>query len=288
MLSRFLEYFDAHERRLVLQSIVIGVVVWAVVYLLKFLVHEVGHFVLHQLEIQPLFLLIPMMLLAISLCVYLSLERSYTKLVTDDTALRTRGNATGGNPFAGFTAVLTSRYLFAISVFGFFLATCGTTIYFQQSEIVKAAFDSDETKLRYFADVNFFVSVLTLVFQFFVAGFLMRTIGIGPTLAMLPVAYILGITSLALSPDITVLAVISVTGRAAEYGISNPAREVLYTSVDREDRYKAKSFIDTVVRRGGDTMIGSLYGHLRESLGVGLATMSWLAYNRSISALTVA
>ena len=78
------------------------------------------------------------------------------------------------------------------------------------------------------------------------------------------------------SPTLAVLAVITVTGRSVEYGISNPAREVLFTAVKREDRYKAKSFIDTVVRRGGDTMVGSAYRFLRESAGFAMATMSWI------------
>ncbi|MFK8114133.1 MAG: NTP/NDP exchange transporter [Rubripirellula sp.] len=226
-------------------------------------------------------MLIPFVSLAFGLLVYVSLERSYSRLADDQVKLRS-GKATGGNPFAGFTAVVRSKYLLAICFYGFFLATCGTTIYFQQSEIVKAAFESlpgsqaQEASTEYFANVNFYVSIVTLVMQFFVVGWLMRTVGLGWTLAVLPSAYILGIGALALSPEIAVLAVITVTGRSAEYGIANPAREVLFTAVNREERYKAKSFIDTVVRRGGDTMVGSLYRGLRESAGFAMTTLSWL------------
>ena len=284
-------------------------------------------------------MLIPLGLLVLGLFVYFSLEYSYVRLTDGKEVRRSSGKATGGNPFAGIYAVLRSRYLLWIACFGFFLATCGTTIYFQQAEIVKTAFGApnyetltdsldeptaakvkdvlatDETnfesglaeikaavsgslndldletemrrlrdeqaaidakKTAYFADVNFYVNIVTLVFQFFVVGFLMRNIGLGWTLALLPIAYVFGITSLALMPSISVLAVITVTGRAAEYGISNPAREVLYTSVNREDRYKAKSFIDTVVRRSGDSIVGSVYGLLRGSAGFAMTTMSWL------------
>jgi len=73
-----------------------------------------------------------------------------------------------------------------------------------------------------------------------------------------------------------VLAVITVIGRAVEYGIANPAREVLFTSVNREDRYKAKSFIDTIVRRGGDSAVGSTYRALRETAGLAMTTLSWI------------
>ena len=187
-------------------------------------------------------LLFPAICLALGLVVYASLERSYKKLAAESVELRS-GKATGGNPFAGFSSVFQSRYLMAICLFGLMLATCGTTIYFQQAEIVDAAFTTDEAKTEYFANVNFCVSIVTLVFQFVIVGWLMKHVGLGWTLAMLPLAYILGISALALSPTLAVLAVISVTGRSAEYGICNPAREVLFTAVKREDRYKAKSFI---------------------------------------------
>ena len=178
-------------------------------------------------------------------------------------------------PFSGLTAVYRSRYLLAIGRYGLLLATCGTTIYFQQSEIVKAAFADDESKTAFFANVNLWVQVVAIILQTAVVGRLMKYLGLGLTLAILPLAYVLGIMSLAMAPTIAVLAVISVTGRSAEYAIANPAREVLFTAVDREDRYKAKSFIDTIVRRGGDSIVGSVYRSLRGELGVAMTTLSW-------------
>lgn len=221
-------------------------------------------------------MLIPAGLLVIAYVVYVLLERSLVKM-GHDSASSSTGKATGGNPFAGFTAVFKSRYLLAICCYGVFLAICGTTVYFQQSEIVGAAIETEEKRTAYFASVNFAVSLVTLVFQFGLVGWLMKRVGLGWTLTGLPLAYLVGITSLALAPTIEVLAVISVLGRSAEYGIANPAREVLFTSVSREERYKAKSFIDTVVRRGGDAMIGTIYRTMRDSVGVAMVAMSWLA-----------
>lgn len=226
-------------------------------------------------------LLIPAGLLVVGLLTYVMLERLYRRFAEHDVLLKS-GAPTGGNPFAGFTAVVQSKYLFSICMYGLLLAMCGTTIYFQQSEIVEAAYShlpkaaAQEARTAYFADVNFAVSIVTLCLQFFAVGWLMRVVGLGWTLAVMPMAYIVGISALAISPEISVLAVITVTGRSAEYGIANPAREVLFTAVDREDRYKAKSFIDTVVRRSGDTMVGSLYRGLRESAGFAMATLSWM------------
>ncbi|WP_162273986.1 NTP/NDP exchange transporter [Mariniblastus fucicola] len=250
-------------------------------------------------------LLIPVILLVAALFIYFSMERSFKRAGDSKKKDLGSGNATGGNPFAGFTAVFKSRYLFAICMFGIFLATCGTAVYFQQAEIVKAAFEdiefdastianadslsaesleAEKSKLQqevakaartqYFANVNFAVSIVTLIFQFFLVGWLMKKVGLGMTLSALPLAYVVGISALAFSPTIGVLAVVSVIGRSAEYGISNPAREVLFTAVNREDRYKAKSFIDTVVRRGGDSSVGGVYKYARESIGLAMTTLS--------------
>lgn len=252
-------------------------------------------------------LLIPAALLVIAMFVYISMERSFKKLSDPAAEISAGGKPTGGNPFAGFTAVFKSPYLFSICLFGVFLATCGTSVYFQQAEIVRATFKnveyddsliqnaasllpqdlaeaerklqqeaSKEASTEYFANVNFAVSIVTLVFQFLVVGQLMKRVGLGATLSVLPIAYVIGITALALSPTIAVLAIVSVIGRSAEYGICNPAREVLFTAVNREDRYKAKSFIDTVVRRGGDSSVGGVYKFARESLGMAMTTLSWV------------
>lgn len=162
------------------------------------------------------------------------------------------------------------------------MATCGTTVYFQQSEIVKSAYEhleeepAKEARTEYFANINFSVSLVTMIMQFVIVGLLMKHAGLGITLAALPLAYAVGIGCLALCPSIEVLAVVTVIGRAVEYGIANPAREVLFTSVNREDRYKAKSFIDTIVRRGGDSAVGSIYRALRETAGLAMTTLSWI------------
>ena len=252
-------------------------------------------------------LLIPIGLLGVSLVVYASLERAFARLVEVKQQDGDAGKATGGNPFAGFTAVFRSRYLMAICLFGMFMAACGTTVYFQQAEIVNAAYQDVEfdaslienadslssadleaalatlqakaskaASTEYFANINFSVSMLTLLFQFVIVGALMKRVGLGVALAILPLAFLLGISALALSPTLPVLIVVTVLGRSVEYGICNPAREVLFTAVDREDRYKAKSFIDTVVRRGGDSAVGGVYQHARETMGLAMSTLSWI------------
>ena len=224
---------------------------------------------------QANLLLMPAVLLVTGLMVYFSLERSFRKSNVTLQSKRESGRATGGNPLAGFTAVFRSRYLFCIVMYTLMLALCGTMVYFQQSEIVNSAIDTKEAQTKFFAKINLAVQIVTLILQTVVVGRLMKNLGLGITLAVLPLAYIFGVSWLAIDPSLAVLAVISVTGRSAEYAIANPAREVLFTAVRREERYKAKSFIDTIVRRGGDTAAGSIYEPLRQTLGVAMTTLSW-------------
>ena len=252
-------------------------------------------------------LLIPTVLLVCALLVYLSMEKSFRLFKPETEQNQGAGKATGGNPFAGFTAVFKSKYLFLIFLFTVFWATCATTVYFQQAEIAEAAFadapyeaslikDADsldpeqlaaeheklqkaassQASTKYFANVSFAASCVTMVFQFFIVGWLMKNAGLGLTLAVLPMTYVIGISALAFSPTLAVLAVVVVLGRSVEYGICNPAREVLFTAVNREERYKAKSFIDTVVRRGGDSVSGGLYHAAREWMGVAMTTVSFV------------
>ncbi len=262
-------------------------------------------------------LLIPAVVLVFGLGVYFLLERACQKRSGGVAVVATSGKATGGNPFAGFTAVFKSTYLIGLFLFALLMSVCGTAVYFQQSEIVKSAYANapvDEELIRpraleyaraeqrsvtdsdiaraasqlqveatdiastaFFANVNTAVSVLAMMAQFFLASRLMRWFGVGWSLAVLPMIYVLGLVLLSFSPTLAVVAIAATIGRAAEYGICNPAREVLYTAIAREERYKAKSFIDTVVRRGGDSACGSIYRGLRGPSGFEMPQVSWMA-----------
>jgi ATP:ADP antiporter, AAA family len=106
---------------------------------------------------------------------------------------------------------------------------------------------------------------------------ILRRFGVSVTLMILPIIYFIVFASLAVSPSLATLIVAIIATRAAGYGITVPAREVLFTVVSREDKYKSKSFIDTVVLRGGDAMSGQLFGWLRSGVGLALPTLNLMA-----------
>ena len=174
----------------------------------------------------------------------------------------------GGSPFAGITRTLASPYLLNISGFLLLFSITSTFLYFEQAGIAKRSFPDRGAQTAFFAGVDLAVNVLTLGIQLFLTGRITRRIGVGPTLALLPAASVLGFAALAVSPTITAIVAFQVLRRAGNFAIARPIREVLFTVVPREDRYKAKSFIDTVVYRCGDQIGAWSYAGIA-ALGLG-------------------
>ena len=182
----------------------------------------------------------------------------------------------GGSVFAGITRAFGAPYLLNVSVFLLLFAITSTFLYFQQAAIVGRSFSDRGAQTAFFATVDLLVNVLTLVVQLFLTGRIVLLLGVALTLGLLPALTIVGFGALALLPTIMAVAVFQVVRRAADYSIARPAREVLYTVVPREDRYKAKSFIDTVVYRTGD-QLGAWSVALLRTLGLGPAQVSLAA-----------
>ncbi|MGU3540852.1 NTP/NDP exchange transporter [Methylobacterium sp. A54F] len=184
--------------------------------------------------------------------------------------------AIGGGIVAGITRTLASPYLLNISLFLLLFSITSTFLYFQQAEIAKASFPDRNAQRAFFATVDLMVNGLTLGIQFLLTGRIVRRIGVGPTLALLPLLSIVGFAALATAPTITAIVAFQVLRRAGNFAISRPIREVLFTVVSREDRYKAKSFIDTVVYRLGDQLGAWSYAGLG-AFGFGAAAISLAA-----------
>ena len=117
---------------------------------------------------------------------------------------------------------------------------------------------------------------LTFGLAFFATSHLVKRAGMGITLAFLPVLMVVALLILAVAPTITVLLALQVSRRAGNYAIARPAREMLFTEVDRESRFKAKPVIDIVVYRGGDMMTSWLFAGMTQGLGLGMAAMAFI------------
>jgi ATP:ADP antiporter, AAA family len=188
----------------------------------------------------------------------------------------------GGNLLAGVTHAFKSPYLMNVSVYILLFAITSTLLYFQQAEIARQSFADRGARTAFYARIDLWVNVLTLGAQLFLTGRVLRAIGVGLTLAMLPALSIAGFGTLAATPTLAVLVVYQVLRRAGNFAFARPSREVLFTVVPREDKYKAKSFIDTVIYRTGDQVGAWSYAALG-FLGLAMAGISIVAVPISIA-----
>jgi AAA family ATP:ADP antiporter len=182
----------------------------------------------------------------------------------------------GGNLLAGITHPFKSAYLANISLFILLFAITSTFLYFQQAAVVRDNFHDRASQTAFFAQIDLAVNVLTLIVQLFFTGRIVGLLGIGVTLMVLPLLTMFGFTTLALMPAVSTLVVFQVLRRSSDYAVARPTREVLYTVLPREDRYKAKNFIDTVVYRAGD-QIGAWSYALVAMLGFGHGALAGIA-----------
>ncbi len=222
-------------------------------------------------------LLIALLLLEAAVFCAMRLENAAPELKGDNAPGQTAArpdSGLGGGWIAGLMMVLRSPYLAGIALWVALLSLAGTFLYFQQAGIVASLTDDPNRRTAIFARIDLAVSLLTIAVQFFATGKLIRRFGAGPAAAFLPLVFAAGFLVLALTPMLWVVIAFQAVQRAANFAISNPAREVLFTVVDREEKYKAKYVIDNVVFRGGDAVSGWLFHALRGS-GMESSTISF-------------
>ena len=191
------------------------------------------------------------------------------------------GAPVGGGALGGLAGVARSPYLWAICAYMLLFTIASTFLYFQQAAIAGAAFADRAARTAFFARIDLAVNALTLGVQLFLAGRVMRWLGVGLTLAVLPAASAAGFALLAAGPTLAVVAGFQVLRRTGNFALARPTREVLYTVLSREEKYKAKHLIDTVVYRAGDQIGAWSYAGLT-ALGVGLSGTAWVAVPLSL------
>ncbi len=169
------------------------------------------------------------------------------------------GRKIAGNAWSGMRAVFASPYLLGIAAFIALMTFVSTMLYFQQASLVAEAFANRGERTAFYALVDVVVNVLTIVFQVYLTARIIRWLGVGITLAIVPLVMTLGFVALGLYPTLLVLVVVQVIYRAGRYGLTKPAREILWTVLDRQAKYKSKPFLDAAVYRGGDLLSGWIY-----------------------------
>jgi len=155
-----------------------------------------------------------------------------------------------------------SPYMFSIALFILFYSTTSTILYFHQASIAESFFNDRNSRTAFFANIDFWVNIFTLLFQLLLTGRVLGWLGVAFTLCALPLITTLGFGELIGYPTIAIFVAVQVARRVSNFSLARPAREILFTSVTREDRYKTKNFIDTFVYRAGDQLASWTYAGL--------------------------
>lgn len=212
-----------------------------------------------------------MMVIPIPLIFYLA-RLKITELHNEDVQADLSAAKIGGNPFAGFKLFIMNPYLLAIGVFIFLYTMINSFVYFEQKNLLEA-FSRDQ-RTQMLGLVDWVTNILTFTLAFFITGRIVKRFGMGFTLALLPVFVIGGMLVLAFAPIVTIVLALQVARRSGNYAVTRPAREMLYTEVDRETRFKAKPVVDIVVYRGGDMITSWLFAGLTQGLGLGMGLVA--------------
>ena len=188
-------------------------------------------------------------------------------------ARESRGREDGRQVVAGVPGVRDEPLSAAIGLFILIYTAIQAFIYLETTELLRI-YEEREQRTTILALRDAVANILAFGLGLFVTGRLVKRLGMPGTLALLPVFCALGFLILAMAPILSVLLAVDIARRAGEYGITRPAREMLFTSVDRETRFKTKPVVDVVVYRGGDAWWGGIFAYLSDGVGLGFAALS--------------
>ena len=221
-----------------------------------------------------------MLLVPIPIIFYLQSLKS-SDLHNESLAAQTPQIKIGGNPFAGFKLFFSNPYLLAIGLFIFLYTGISSFVYFELKNLLSDLSRAERTAV--WAQMDLAVNVLSIAVGLFATGRIVGKFGMPVTIALIPVLICAGLIIVAISPFLGAVVALQVIRRAGNYAVTRPAREVLFTRVDREARFKAKPVIDIVAYRGGDMLMAWFFTGLTQGLGLGLAAVA--AVGAGIAAL---
>ena len=193
--------------------------------------------------------------------------------------------AVGGRAIDDLKRLATSPYLVAIAGVVVLGQVIGGFMYQEQAKYVEGAYTALESRAALFAKIDLATSVLALFFQAVIVGWLASRGGLRAALGAVPVLLVGSFLALALAPVGAVLLATQVLRRATDYGLFKPTREMLFTVLNPESKFKSKSLIDTLLQRGGDSLAQLTYPLVA---GFGLAGVAWVLAGVSVAMLVVA
>lgn len=181
---------------------------------------------------------------------------------------------TGGSPFSGLVTVFSDPYLRNTALWVFLLSLAGTFLYFMQTQILRDAGLTSGQRTQILGTIDLFANILIPLIQLLLTRLALKTLGVGVTLGLIALIFIGGFAAIAATPVIGVLVAFQICQRTGNFALANPARESLFTVVDRDKTYKAKNVIDNAVFRGADVANSWIFNLLHGVAGLGLSTIA--------------
>jgi ATP:ADP antiporter, AAA family len=183
----------------------------------------------------------------------------------------------GGSAFAAFLELVRSPYLLGVALWVSLLSFGATIAYLAQANIVSTAIHGRDAQTQLFASIDLAVNLLSLVTQLFLTGQVLKRFGTGIAAGALPAVYVIGFAALFFAPTLAVMVTVQVAQRWMNFAVANPARQVFFTVLGREEKYKAKNLIDVVIYRGSDTLYAWMFDGL-QAIGLKLGAISLVAW----------
>lgn len=221
---------------------------------------------------RPMILVTAVMLLCVIPLILFLHKQKQTELGNAELVVDADKTKIGGNPIGGFKTFFTNPYILGIGCFIILYTGLGSFVYFFQKNLLADFASADRTAIYGIRDG--LTNMITFILAFVVTGRIVPKLGMPIALALVPFLMIIGMGILTLSPIWLIAVAVWIASRAGNYGLTRPAREMLFTQVSREDRFKAKPVIDIVAYRGGDVIMAWLFTFLTSSLGLGLAMVA--------------
>ncbi|MDA9657903.1 MFS transporter [bacterium] len=218
-------------------------------------------------------MLIASMMLLIPIPIILYLQSLKSKELNNEVLdIPGSNQSIGGNPLAGFKMFFSNPYLLSIGLFIFLYTGISSFVYFELKNLLSDFSRSERSVI--WAQMDLAVNILAISTGLFATGRIVTKFGMPATIAMVPIMICIGLLVLAISPLLGVVMVLQIIRRAGNYAVTRPAREMLFTLVNQETRFKAKPVIDIVAYRGGDMLTAWLFTGLTQGLGLGLAAVA--------------
>lgn len=182
----------------------------------------------------------------------------------------------GGSPFAGITHMTSSGYFLSIGFVSIIASLLGTALYMFTANLVEQAGISQTERIQFFNDINYYTNIIALIGQMIVVRHVVGRLGIGISLAIMPIISIVGFAVLAVNPTLAAVALLTIVRRGVGFGLTKPTTDMLYSVVTPEEKYKTKNFIDTAIYRAGDLVGTWSVRGLMSGFGLAVAAVSWL------------